>query len=143
MEEIHDEKKKEGKDGVMSADGRLFPVIGLGDVSELLLDGVAVDVVETEGLGGRGGQTAPLGRVPTAGGGPHRVHAGSLNLVDRFLDGIKAVHERRIRLREGDVQQLPVVAFVLNEFEVGVGRSEEYHFGVEPRRGGVLSQRKG
>ena len=78
MEEIHDEKKKEGKDGVMSADGRLFPVIGLGDVSELLLDGVAVDVVKTEGLGGRSGQTAPLGRVPTAGGGPHRVHAGSL-----------------------------------------------------------------
>ena len=52
-------------------------------------------------------------------------HHDHLNLVDRFLDGIKAVHERRIRLREGDVQQLPVVAFVLNEFEVLTGRQEE------------------
>jgi len=123
-------KKKKELDGEGGENyPRLLPVVRLGDVSELLLDGVSVDVGETEGLRGGGGQTAPLGRVPTAGGAPHRVHGGSLDLVDGLLDGVKAVHESRIRLRKGDVQQLSVVVFVLNNFKVGVGRCEEHHFG--------------
>merc|ERR1711955_104494 len=47
-------------------DGSL-PVVRLGDVSELLLDGVSVDIDEPEGLGGGSGKSAPLGRVPSPG----------------------------------------------------------------------------
>merc|ERR1719348_2109562 len=47
-------------------DGSL-PVVRLRDVSELLLDGVSVDIDEPEGLGGGSGKSAPLGRVPSPG----------------------------------------------------------------------------
>jgi len=106
----------------------LFPVVGFGDVSELLLDGISVDVVKAEGFRGGSGKSAPLGRVPAARSRPHRVHAGGLDLLDRSLDGIKAVHEIGVGLREGDVQQLSVVVFVLDQFKVGVFGSEEHHF---------------
>ena len=56
----------------------LFPVVRFGDVSELLLDAVAINVLEGEGPRGGSGQTAPLGGVPTGWHRPHRVHAGSL-----------------------------------------------------------------
>jgi len=106
----------------------LFPVVGLGDISELLLDGISVDIVEAEGLRGGSGKPAPLGGVPAARGRPHRVHARGLDLLDRFLNSIEAVHKSGVGLREGDVQQLSVVVFVLNHFKVGVVRSEEHHF---------------
>jgi len=105
----------------------LFPVVRFGDVSELLLDIVAIDVLEVEGLRGGSGKTTPLGRVPTGWDGPHRVHAGSLNFFDGFLDGIEAVQQSRVRLAEGDVQQLPVVTLVLHQGKVGSFVSEEHH----------------
>jgi len=88
-----------------------------GDVSELLLDWGAVDILEVEGLGGGSGKTAPFQWVPTARGSPHRVHAWGLDLLNGLLDGVKAIHESRVRLGKGDVQQLPVVVFVLNHFD--------------------------
>jgi len=105
----------------------LFPVVRFGDVSELLLDIVAIDVLEVEGLRGGSGKTAPLSRVPTGGHRPHRVHAGSLNFFDGFLDGVEAVQQSRVRLAEGDVQQLPVVTLVLHQGKVGGFVSEEHH----------------
>merc|ERR1712002_560868 len=99
----------------------------LCDVSKLLLDGVAIDVDEAEGLGGGCGESAPFGRVPTAGGAPHAVQAGSLDSLNGLLHGIQAVQKSAVRLRERDVQQLFVVVFVLNNFEVGSGGSEENH----------------
>jgi len=102
----------------------------LRDVSKLLLDGVAIDVDEAEGLGGGSGESAPFGRVPTAGSAPHAVQAGSLDSLDGFLDGIQAVQKSAVRLRKRDVQQLFVVVFVLNNFEVGSGGSEENHFRI-------------
>merc|ERR1719369_1886086 len=109
-------------------DGSL-PVVRLGDVSELLLDGVSVDIDEPEGLRGGSGKSAPLGRVPSPGGVPDGVQARGLDLLDRLLDSIKAGQKCRVGLRECDVQQLLVVVFVLNNFEVrGVG-SEKHHFG--------------
>jgi len=102
----------------------------LGDVSELLLDGIAVDIGEAEGLRGGSRQSAPLRRVPTARSVPHRVQAGSLDFLDRLLDGIQASQKSRIWLGKGDVQQLSVVVFVLHNFEVsGIG-SEKNHFVV-------------
>jgi len=109
-------------------DGSL-PVVRLGDVSELLLDGVSVDIDEPEGLRGGSGKSAPLGRVPSPGGVPDGVQARGLDLLDRLLDSIKAGQKCRVGLRKCDVQQLLVVVFVLNNFEVrGVG-SEKHHFG--------------
>jgi len=108
--------------------GHLFPVVVLGDVSELLLDGVSVDVDESEGFGGGGGETAPFQRVPAFGRVPHAVDAWRLNLLDGLLDRVEAVQERAVRLRKGDVQQLLVVVFVLHDFEVGRSGSEEHHF---------------
>jgi len=105
----------------------LFSVVRFGDVSELLLDAVAIDVLEVEGPRGGSGQTAPLGGVPTGGDSPHRVHAGSLNFFDGFLDGIEAVQQSRVRLAEADVQQLPVVTLVLHQGKVGSFVSEEHH----------------
>merc|ERR1711872_372865 len=105
----------------------LFPVVRFGDVSELLLDIVAIDVLEVEGLSGGSGQTAPLSRVPAGGHRPHRVHAGSLNFFDGFLDGIEAVQQSRVRLAEADVQQLLVVTLVLHQGKVGSFVSEEHH----------------
>merc|ERR1712002_1379699 len=99
----------------------------LCDVSKLLLDGVAIDVDEAEGLGGGGGESAPFGRVPTAGSAPHAVQAGSLDSLNGLLHGIQAVQKSAVRLRKRDVQQLFVVVFVLNNFEVGSGGSEENH----------------
>jgi len=93
----------------------------------LLLDAVAIDVLEVEGPRGGSGQTAPLGGVPTGGDSPHRVHAGSLNFFDGFLDGIEAVQQSRVRLAEADVQQLPVVTLVLHQGKVGSFVSEEHH----------------
>jgi len=93
----------------------------------LLLDTVAIDVLEVEGPRGGSGKSAPLGRVPTGGHGPHRVHAGSLNFFDGFLDGIEAVQQSRVRLAEADVQQLPVVTLVLHQGKVGSFVSEEHH----------------
>merc|ERR1719209_1865622 len=109
-------------------DGSL-PVVRLGDVSELLFDGISVDIDEPEGLRGGSGKSAPLGRVPSPGGVPDGVQARGLDLLDRLLDSIKAGQKCRVGLRECDVQQLLVVVFVLNNFEVrGVG-SEKHHFG--------------
>jgi len=109
-------------------DGSL-PVVRLGDVSELLLDSVSVDIDEPEGLRGGSGKSAPLGRVPSPGGVPDGVQARGLDLLDRLLDSIKAGQKCRVGLRKCDVQQLLVVVFVLNNFEVrGVG-SEKHHFG--------------
>merc|ERR1711962_730892 len=106
-----------------------LPVVRLGDVSELLLDGVSVDIDESEGLRGGSGKSAPLGRVPSPGGVPDGVQARGLDLLDRLLDSIKAGQKCRVGLRKCDVQQLLVVVFVLNNFEVrGVG-SEKHHFG--------------
>jgi len=105
----------------------LFSVVRFGDVSELLLDAVAIDVLEVEGPRGGSGQTTPLGGVPTGGDSPHRVHAGSLNFFDGFLDGIEAVQQSRVRLAEADVQQLPVVTLVLHQGKVGSFVSEEHH----------------
>merc|ERR1712212_1471335 len=104
-------------------------VVRLGDVSELLLDSVSVDIDEPEGLRGGSGKSAPLGRVPSPGGVPDGVQARGLDLLDRLLDSIKAGQKCRVGLRKCDVQQLLVVVFVLNNFEVrGVG-SEKHHFG--------------
>jgi len=111
--------KKKGDD--------LFPVVRFGDVSELLLDAVAINVLEVEGPRGGSGQTAPFGGVPTGGHRPHRVHAGSLNFFDGFLDGIEAVQQSRVRLAEADVQQLSVVTLVLHQGKVGSFVSEEHH----------------
>jgi len=105
----------------------LFPVVRFGDVSELLLDAVAINVLEVEGPRGGSGQTAPFGGVPTGGHRPHRVHAGSLNFFDGFLDGIEAVQQSRVRLAEADVQQLSVVTLVLHQGKVGSFVSEEHH----------------
>jgi len=109
-------------------DGSL-PVVRLGDVSELLLDGVSVDIDEPEGLGGGSGKSAPLGRVPSPGCVPDGVQARGLDLLDRLLDGVKASQKRRVGLRKCDVQQLLVVVFVLNHFEVRGAGSEKHHFG--------------
>jgi len=68
-----------------------FPVVGFGDVSELLLDGVSVNILEVKGFGGGGGESAPFGRVPTGWNGPHRVHAWGLNFLDGFLDRVETV----------------------------------------------------
>jgi len=80
-----------------------------------------------EGPRGGSGQTAPLGGVPTGWHRPHRVHAGSLNFFDGFLDGIEAVQQSRVRLAEADVQQLSVVTLVLHQGKVGSFVSEEHH----------------
>jgi len=109
-------------------DGSL-PVVRLGDVSELLLDGVSVDIDEPEGLGGGSGKSAPLGRVPSPGCVPDGVQARGLDLLDRLLDSVKASQKRRVGLRKCDVQQLLVVVFVLNHFEVRGAGSEKHHFG--------------
>jgi len=101
----------------------------LGDVSELLLDGVAIDVDEAEGFGGGSGETAPFGWIPSAGGVPHAVQAGSLDPFNGLLDGVETVQKSRVGLSEGDVQQLFVVALVLNHFKISRGWSEENHFG--------------
>jgi len=117
--EKNNEKEKKEND--------LFPVVRFGDVSELLLDAVAINVLEVEGPRGGSGQTAPLGGVPTGWHRPHRVHAGSLNFFDGFLDGIEAVQQSRVRLAEADVQQLSVVTLVLHQGKVGSFVSEEHH----------------
>jgi len=109
-------------------DGSL-PVVRLGDVSELLLDGVSVDIDEPEGLRGGSGKSAPLGRVPSPGCVPDGVQARGLDLLDRLLDSVKASQKRRVGLRKCDVQQLLVVVFVLNHFEVRGAGSEKHHFG--------------
>jgi len=109
-------------------DGSLS-VVRLGDVSELLLDGVSVDIDEPEGLGGGSGKSAPLGRVPSPGCVPDGVQARGLDLLDRLLDSVKASQKRRVGLRKCDVQQLLVVVFVLNHFEVRGAGSEKHHFG--------------
>jgi len=93
----------------------------LGDVSELLLDGVAIDVDEAEGFGGGSGETAPFGWIPSAGGVPHAVQAGSLDPFNGLLDGVETVQKSRVGLSEGDVQQLFVVALVLNHFKISRG----------------------
>merc|ERR1712002_921055 len=108
---------------------RSLPVVRLGDVSERLLDGVSVNVDEPEGLGGRSGKAAPLRRVPSSRRVPDGVQARGLDLLDRLLDGVKAGQECRVGLRKCDVQQLLVVVFVLNHFEVRSGGSEKHHFG--------------
>lgn len=100
----------------------------LGDVSELLLDRVSVNIGEAESASGGSGKTAPLSRVPTGRGHPNTVHAGGLDFLDGLLDGIEASKKSRVRLREADVQQLSVVVFVLHDFEVGGGGTEENHF---------------
>jgi len=101
----------------------------LGDVSELLLDGVAIDVDEAEGFGGGSGESAPFGWIPSAGGVPHAVQAGSLDPFNGLLDGVETAQKSRVGLSEGDVQQLFVVVLVLNHFKVSRGWSEENHFG--------------
>merc|ERR1719431_1759909 len=106
----------------------LFPVVGFGDVSELLLDGVSVNVLEVEGFGGGGGESAPLGWVPTGWHAPHRVHAWGLNFLDGFLDGVEAVQQCRVRLSKGDVQQLLVVTPVLDQGKVSGFVSKKPHF---------------
>jgi len=106
----------------------LFFLLLLGDVSELLLDRVAVDIGKAESASGGSGETAPLGGVPTGRSHPNSVHAGGLDFLDGLLDGIETSKERRVRLSEADVQQLSVVVFVLNEFEVSDGGTEENHF---------------
>lgn len=105
-----------------------FPVVGFGDVSELLLDGVSVNVLEVEGFGGGGGESAPLGWVPTGWHAPHRVHAWGLNFLDGFLDGVEAVQQCRVRLSKGDVQQLLVVTPVLDQGKVSGFVSKKHHF---------------
>jgi len=108
---------------------RSLSVVRLGNVSKLLLDGVSVNVDEPEGLGGGSGKSAPFGRVPSPRRVPDGVQARGLDLLDRLLDSIKAGQKCRVGLRKCDVQQLLVVVFVLNNFEVrGVG-SEKHHFG--------------
>jgi len=121
------ERQKDWKKNEKKKRFDLFSVVRFGDVSELLLDAVAIDVLEVEGPRGGSGQTAPLGGVPTGGDSPHRVHAGSLNFFDGFLDGIEAVQQSRVRLAEADVQQLPVVTLVLHQGKVGSFVSEEHH----------------
>merc|ERR1711931_40031 len=79
-----------------------LPVVRLGDVSELLLEGVSVDIDEPEGLGGGSGKSAPLGRVPSPGCVPDGVQARGLDLLDRLLDGVKASQKRRVGLRKCD-----------------------------------------
>jgi len=101
----------------------------LGDVSELLLDGVAINVDEAEGFGGGSGESAPFGWIPSAGGVPHAVQAGSLDPFNGLLDGVETAQKSRVGLSEGDVQQLFVVVLVLNHFKVSRGWSEENHFG--------------
>jgi len=108
---------------------RSLPVVRLGDVSERLLDGVSVNVDEPEGLGGGSGKAAPLCRVPSSRRVPDGVQARGLDLLDRLLDSVKAGQECRVGLRKCDVQQLLVVVFVLNHFEVRSGGSEKHHFG--------------
>lgn len=110
--------------------GHINPLLPLlGDVSELLLDGVAIDIDEAEGFGGGSGESAPLGWVPTARGSPHAVHAGSLDLLHALLDGIETFQKSRVRVGKGDVQQLSVVVLVLHHLEVSSLGSEENHFG--------------
>jgi len=122
------EKEKKKRDFRPFAARFSFPGVGLGDVSELLLDRISVDVDEAEGFRRGRREAAPFRRVPTAGSAPHRVHARGLDLLDGLLDRIEAAQQRRVRLGKRDVQQLLVVVFVRNHFEVRGIRSEENHF---------------
>jgi len=121
------EGESHNRESSSSFRSHLLPL--LGDVSELLLDGVAINVDETEGFGGGSGESAPFGWIPSAGGVPHAVQAGSLDPFNGLLDGVETAQKSRVGLSEGDVQQLFVVVLVLNHFKVSRGWSEENHFG--------------
>jgi len=102
-------------------------VVGLGDVAELLLDGVSVDVSEAEGPGRGSRQRSPLGGIPSAWGVPHGVQAGSLDGFDTLLDGIETVHQCGVRLTEGVVKDFTVVSFVLNQRPILGSSAEKNH----------------
>jgi len=113
------EGESHNRESSSSFRSHLLPL--LGDVSELLLDGVAINVDEAEGFGGGSGESAPFGWIPSAGGVPHAVQAGSLDPFNGLLDGVETAQKSRVGLSEGDVQQLFVVVLVLNHFKVSRG----------------------
>jgi len=107
-----------------------FPIVGFWHISELLLNWLAINVCEAEGLSGWCGETSPFCGVPPAWGIPNCVHAWSLDSLDWFFDSIKSVQEGWVWLREGEVEHLAIVAFVLDQLPIPRAISKENHLDV-------------